>query len=362
MTRSVKIYFALFFFLVVFGMVMVFNIKVFTVDAPEIQVWKILRAQILNFLIASIGFLTAYLINIETFRSWIKYILLFIFILLLSTYVIGTEVNGSKRWINLYFMMIQPSEFAKIVAVFYLADVICNKRERIGLLQELVYPFGLVSLMVLIIAVADLGTGLIIFLVAVMMLLMGGMRLKYFSVLVVLATIVMTLLIMMKPYRLERIRAFLDPWKYRQTIGYQQVQSEIAMGRGGVEGVGFGNSQRKLKYLPEASTDFIFAIVGEEFGFTGSLIVVLAFMAMFVSGVFFTMTRDNLFYLYVISGFVLILSIQILMNLGVVTSTLPNKGVPLPFISYGGSALLSCSMMVGFIMNAVVAEKNYNRY
>ncbi|HOW50804.1 MAG TPA: putative peptidoglycan glycosyltransferase FtsW [bacterium] len=356
MPRSVKFYFALFFLLVMFGMVMVFNIKVFVVNRPDAQVLSILRGQILNLCIAGAGFIAAYLMNIDVVRSWIKYLLLFIILLLLATFVIGTEVNGSTRWINLHFMMIQPSEFAKLVVIFYLAEVICNKRERMGLWQELVYPFGLVSALVLVIAVEDLGTALIIFATSLTLMLMGGMRFKYFAALIALSLLVVTILILMKPYRLERIKVWRDPWKYKQAQGYQQVQSEIALGRGGATGVGFGNSQRKLRYLPEASTDFIFAIVGEEFGFVGAALFIIALIVLFITGVYFALSRGDPFSLYLAAGIVLILGIQAAVNLGVVTSTLPNKGVPLPFISYGGSSLLSSCLMIGFLLNVVVTD------
>ncbi|HSA32210.1 MAG TPA: putative peptidoglycan glycosyltransferase FtsW [bacterium] len=356
MSQAVRSYFGLFFLLVLFGMVMVFNIKVFVVDRPDAQVFSIFRSQAVNLIIAAIAFIAAYLVNVDIIRGSIKYLLLFIILLLLATFVIGTEVNGAKRWINLHFMMVQPSEFAKLVVIFYLAGVICNKRDRLGLLKEVIYPFSLVSAIVLVIAVEDLGTALIIFATSLVLMLMGGMRVKYFAVLLSFALLVVTVLILMKPYRIERLRVWQDPWKYKQAQGYQQVQSEVALGRGGMTGVGFGNSQRKLRYLPEASTDFIFAIIGEEFGFVGSAAVIGAFLAFFLLGGYFVLSRYDPFSFYLTAGIVLMLGIQAAINLGVVTSTLPNKGVPLPFISYGGSSLIVSSLMVGFLLNVVVSE------
>ena len=360
MTRAVKLYFSIFFFIVVFGMVMVFNIRLFNVSNVNSSLVPILRSLGINLTIAALGFTAAYLVNIEAVRSWIKYALVFIILLLISTYLVGSEINGSKRWINLYFMMLQPSEFAKIVVILYLSEVICNKRDRIGILKELVYPFAVVLIVVSLIAFEDLGTGAIIFTVAIFLLLMGGMRMKYFTVLIVLALLGATFLVFMKPYRINRIKASFDPWLYRKSIGYQQVQSEMALGRGGKTGVGFGNSQKKLRYLPESHTDFIFAIVGEEFGFFGATVLILLFLAMFILGSYFAFTVHNRFGYFVISGFVVLLALQTLINIGVVTSCLPNKGVPLPFISYGGSALLAYSMMVGFILNAVTADNRYS--
>lgn len=359
MTRAIKLYFSIFFFLVVFGIVMVFNIKLFNVPDIDKALFPILKGLAVNFIIAALGFTASYLVNLEAVRSWVKYLLVFTILLLLSTYIIGTEINGSTRWINLHFMMLQPSEFAKIVVILYLSEVICNKRDRIGILNELVYPFTVVLVIVSLIAFEDLGTGAIIFTVAVFLLLMAGMRFKYFAVLITLALLGAAFLVFMKPYRINRIKASFDPWQYRKNIGYQQVQGEVSLGRGGAVGVGFGNSQKKLRYLPEAHTDFIFAIIGEEFGFAGSTVLILLFLTMFVTGSYFALTVHNRFGFYLISGFVVMLALQTLINIGVVTSCLPNKGVPLPFISYGGSALLAYSMMVGFILNAVTTDNRY---
>jgi len=360
MTKAVKIYFSIFFLLVIFGTVMVFNIRVFNVQSVDQSVFPILRSLVINLLLALSALTVSYLVNIDALRSWIKYALVFTILILIATYLIGTEVNGSKRWINLGFMMLQPSEFAKIVVVLYMSEVICNKRERIGLLKELIYPFFVVLIVVSLIAFEDLGTGLIIFSVAIFQLLMGGMRVKYIVVLGILAVIGFSFLILMKPYRIERIKSFADPWQYRQSSGYQQVQSEIALGRGGSTGVGFGNSQKKMRYLPEAHTDFIFSIIGEELGFIGSIILISLFATMFIIGSYFALTVYSRFGFYLISGFVIMIAVQTLINLGVVTSSLPNKGVPLPFISYGGSALMSYSVMVGFILNAVTTDNRYS--
>ncbi len=362
MTKPVKIYFSIFFLLVIFGTVMVFNIRVFNVPSVNQSFVPIIRSLVINLVLALAALSVSYMVNIEAVRGWIKYALLFTILVLIATYLIGVEVNGSKRWINLGFMMVQPSEFAKIVVIFYMAEVICNKRERIGLLKELIYPFFVVLIVVSLIAFEDLGTGMIIFSVAILLLLMGGMRFKYIVVLGVLATIGFSVLILMKPYRIERLKSFADPWQHRFTSGFQQVQSEIALGRGGVTGVGFGNSQKKMRYVPEAHTDFIYSIIGEEFGFVGSLILISLFAAMFGIGSYFALTVYSRFGFYLISGFVTMIAVQTIINLGVVTSSLPNKGVPLPFISYGGSALMSYSVMVGFILNAVVSDNRYSNF
>lgn len=161
-----------------------------------------------------------------------------------------------------------------------------------------------------------------------------------------------------KGYRVNRFSAFIDPCSEanRTTYGYQQCEAEIALGVGGVTGVGFGNSTRKIKHLPESHTDFIFPIIGEEFGFVGVLMLIAVFMMMFLLGTYFVLNVRDTFNFYMIAGFVLLLTAQTIFNLLVITSLSPNKGVPLPFISYGGSALLTYSIMVGLILNAVTSE------
>ncbi|MCK5807884.1 FtsW/RodA/SpoVE family cell cycle protein, partial [bacterium] len=334
--RLVRIYFILFFFLVLFGMVMVFSIDVFNVAIPATSVTSILIKQFMKFVIAVSGFILALTIDFQALRKRVPIILLATFLLILATFIIGTSVNGSRRWINLGVMMIQPSEFAKITAVIYLASVIANKGNRLGLLKELLYPFIVVGAMSGIIAIEDLGTGLIIAVTMVVLLLMGGMKFRYVAVLLVLGPLLIAAMIYMpgREYRRVRIAAYLDTDAYPDE-NYQQIAAKIAMGRGGITGVGFGNSERKQKFLPEARTDFIFGVIGEEFGFIGTLTLVILFSLFFSIGVFFVANATTQFNMYIIAGFVFMMGSQTFINMGVVTTLLPNKGVPLPFISHG---------------------------
>lgn len=356
--RLVRIYFMIFFFLTLFGMVMVFSIEVFNVSVPASSMTTILIKQFAKFAIAAIGFTLALTIDLRFLRKSMPIILLATFLLLLATFIVGTTINGSRRWINLGVMMIQPSEFAKITVVVYLASVIANKGDKIGLFRELIYPFTVATLIAFIIAIEDFGTGLIVAATTVVLLLMGGMSFKYVAILLIMGPLVVAGMIYMpgKEYRQERVKAFMYPERYPDK-NYQQIAGHIAMGRGGVAGVGFGNSERKQKFLPEAKTDFILAVVGEEFGFIGILTLVVLFILFFLLGVFFVLNSATQFNMYIIAGFVFIMGVQSLLNMGVVTAVLPNKGVPLPFISHGGSALLSYAAMVGFILNAVLSEQ-----
>ncbi len=354
--KLLKIYFAVFFSLVVLGTAMVFNIRIFKAASPDSSFLKLSFSLMKNIVIAAGAFLFAYTVELNAIKDKLKYGVLAVIPLLAMVFLFGTEVNGSKRWLNLGFFMLQPSEIAKLLVIFYLATVICNKDDRIKVLKEVFWPLSMVSFICLLIGIEDMGTSLIIFTISIMMLMIGGMNKKVVGIFILVGAILFSLLLFTSPYRMARIKAFMDPWADRQAKGYQQVESQIALGRGGIVGVGFGNSERKINYLPEASTDFIFAIIGEEFGFVGSVAVILLFTLMFIIGVYFAFTSGDRFNLLLISGFVFLLMLQAIINIAVVTSTLPNKGVPLPFISYGGSALLTYSMMVGFIMNAVLSD------
>ena len=187
MERAVKLYFSIFFFLVVFGMVMVFNIRMFNVPSAEAAFSQQIRGLVFNFVFAGAAFVTAYFMNLSWLKNSSKILLPFIIILLVATLIVGTRVNGSKRWINLYVMMIQPSEFAKIVAVVYLSEVMTKKGEKIRLFKDLIYPVGSIGLIALPIAVEDLGTASVIFATSIAMLVLGGMDKKHFALLMFLA-------------------------------------------------------------------------------------------------------------------------------------------------------------------------------
>jgi cell division protein FtsW len=360
MEKAVKLYFSIFFLLVVFGMVMVFNVKMFNVPSAEASLLPQIRGFIVNFAFAGIAFIAAYLVNISWLKNSSKYLVFFIIILLIATLIVGTTRNGAKRWIDLHFMMLQPSEFAKIVTVIYISEVMTKKGERVQLLKDVLSIGFVVVSIVGLIAIEDLGTATIICGTAMLMLLLGGMRKKYLLYLAPLAVAAFCVMVFMpgKGYRIARLQSFMDPCsdEYRFDTGLQQCRAQVALSTGGVTGVGFGNSTVKVKDLPESQTDFIFPIIGEEFGFVGSVAVILLFMALFGIGTYFILHLHETFNFYMVSGFVLMLAIQVIINLLVVSSLSPNKGVPLPFISYGGSALASYSFMVGLILNAVTSE------
>lgn len=359
MDRAAKTYFMIAFLLTVIGMIMVFNVKVFnSVSADEIALVQ-LRSLLLNMLIAAAVFTVTCTVKLEMLRNNIIWILLLGFVLLVLTFLIGTTVNGSKRWIDLRVMMLQPSELIKLIGVFYLSSIIESKIKNGEKLKELFFPLVIMGLYAGLIAIEDLGTATLIGVITLLMLFIAGYDKRSMCIIAILGIIAFTGYVFMdgKSYRVMRMQSFINPWAVAKSWGYQNVQSLAAIGMGGLYGKGFGNSTKKITVLPEAHTDFIFAVFCEEFGLVGSIVLILLFVGLLVLGVYFARKMRNRFNFYLISGYTLLIGIQTLVNLGVVTSSLPNKGVPLPFISYGGTSLVVNWAIIGFVLNAVMSDK-----
>ena len=276
------------------------------------------------------------------------------FILVLALVLIpglGVSHGGARRWIGIGAFSLQPSEFAKTVVVLYLAHSIARKRERMnqfstGVLSHLI----VVGLCVLLVAAQpDFGTAVILVLVLVFMLWGGGARPAHLMGLVLAAVPVVGVALVHAPYRWRRILAFLDPWRYSQDIAFQLVQSLIAFGSGGVTGVGLGGSQQKMFFLPEAHTDFIFALIGEELGVCGALLVLALFAVVGIRGFRIAMRHPDSFGSLLAFGVTLVILLEAVVNVGVVVGLLPTKGLALPFLSYGGSALIGTLVQIGIL-------------
>jgi cell division protein FtsW len=264
---------------------------------------------------------------------------------------IGIERNGARRWVDIGFFNLQPSEFVKIVATLYLARLAVRKRDRLASFADGILPPLLIVgfCAALIAAQPDLGTATILILLLGIMLFVGGARLTHLSGLAVAAGAVLVAAIVHSPYRWERLVAFRDPWAYRDDSGFQLVQSLIAFGAGGVAGVGFGESQQKMFFLPEAHTDFIFALVGEELGLIGALAVLGLFAIVGWRGFRIALRHPDPFASMLAFGITLVIVMAAVVNVGVVVGMLPTKGLALPFLSYGGSALIGAMMQVGIL-------------
>lgn len=266
---------------------------------------------------------------------------------------IGRETFGARRWFSLGFFNFQPSELAKIAIIIYMADFLTRKGAMIrdfrkGFLPPLLV-MGLTC--VLIVVEPDLGNTLLVASITMIMMFVAGARWQHLVAVALPALPAIYLLVVRVPYRLARIMAFLDPWQDPRGVGFQLSQSQIALGSGGLFGIGLGKSQQKLFYLPAAHTDFILSIIGEEMGLIGTVMVVCLFILLLWQGARIAKRTVEPFGYYLCIGVLLLIGIQAVVNIGVSIGALPTKGLPLPFISYGGSALIFNLAAVGILLN-----------
>jgi cell division protein FtsW len=266
---------------------------------------------------------------------------------------LGQPINGTWRWLRLGPLSIQPAELAKLALVIYLAAFLARHRDELadwrrGFLPPLAVAGGLA---ILILAQPDLGNCLTLIAVTFALLFLAGSRVRHLLLLVAAAVPLLGLAVWLAPYRLRRITIFMDPWSDPRGSGFQIIQSWLAIGSGGLFGRGVGESRQKLFYLPEAHTDFIFAVVGEELCFVGAGMVLAAFAVLIWRGLRVGLRAPDAFGAYLALGITALIATQTLVNLGVVTGLLPTKGLPLPFISFGGSALLTTMLATGLLLN-----------
>ncbi|MGB9715284.1 MAG: putative lipid II flippase FtsW [Thermodesulfovibrionales bacterium] len=275
------------------------------------------------------------------------------FILLMLVFLpgIGVSAGGARRWIRLWPSTFQPSEFVKLSMVIFLAKYLSASEYRTDNFISFLKPIIIMAIFqAVIIKQPDFGAAMSLAFLTFSMLFLSGTRIRYIFSLSLLALPVLYKLLM-EPYRLRRIMSFLDPWKDSQDSGFQLVQSFIAFGSGGISGVGIGGSRQKLSYLPESHTDFIFSIIGEEFGFIGVSVVIILFLLILIRGISIANRAKDMFVYYLAIGLSLMISLQALINFAVATGMVPTKGLPLPFISYGGSSLLVNMAAIGILLN-----------
>jgi len=266
---------------------------------------------------------------------------------------IGTVAYGARRWIRFgEGIGVQPSEFAKVALILFIAAYLSRKERSGKFVTGFLVPMGLAALVfVLILKEPDFGTGLLIGAVVLGLVLLSGARIIYAVLAAALTIPGLAYLILSSGYRRQRFLAFLDPWKYSRGIGYHITQSLIALGSGGLTGVGIGASQQKFYYLPQAPTDFVFAILGEELGFFGASLVVILFLGFVWLGMRVAASARDRFGFLLASGVTLLIGLQAAINIAVVSGSVPTKGLSLPFIGYGGSSLFFTMAGVGMLLN-----------
>lgn len=289
------------------------------------------------------------------YRKMAYPILIVAFLLLVALYLpgVGHPVGGARRWLRVLGLSFQPSEFARLALIIYLAYSMSKKQDKIKVFAIGFVPHAIVfgGFGALIVMQPDFGMAAMLALVAWTMLFIGGVRLSYlFAALAGILPIVYYLLIH-AGYRLRRLASFLDPWKYESDAGYQIVHSLMAFGSGGVMGAGIGNSYQKLFYLPEPHTDFVFSVLGEELGLVGVCLIMGLYVMILWRGIVVAMKARDLFAIYLAVGLTSALGLQVCVNAGVAMGLLPTKGLTLPFVSYGGTSLLMNAAAIGILMN-----------
>lgn len=314
-----------------------------------------LKRHILHFLIGLVGATFVMSFDYRLFRRYAKVLIISSLILLILVLIpgISREIGGAKRWFRIGIIGFQPSEFASFSLIIYLADFLDRKRQGLKDFMNGFLPaisvIGMVVILVLL--QPDLGTAISIFAISLIMLFVCGVNFRYFLPFVLAALPLFYLLILGVPYRRRRIISFLDPWSDPQGAGFQIIQSLLALGSGALFGLGLGQSRQKLFYLPQSHTDFIFSIIGEEMGFVGTLSILLLFALFLYQAMKIILRAKDLFGQMLTLGFSTMIALEVIINIGVSTGALPTKGLPLPFISYGGTALIFNMMSVGLILN-----------
>ena len=340
--------------LLVIGIVMLFSTSAYARDSHG-DVYFFIKRQAIWIGVGLVACIFAALMNYQFWqKTWGLWFAVALAALALC-YIphIGMRINGSRRWVGYGPITFQPSEFAKIATIIFLAAWFARREKPDGnVFSEFIIPLAIISVpAALVLGEVDLGTTALIgttafvvmFIAGTNPLWLGGLATAGLGGLLVVATQISE--------RMGRLSAFLHPQNYKDDAGLQQMQALIAWGSGGMDGLGLGNGRQKMLYLPYAHTDFIFPIIGEELGLRFSLLVVFLFVVIIVCGIMIALHARDRFGLLLGCGIVSLLALQAAVNIGVTTSLLPNKGLPLPFISYGGSNLAACMFGIGVLVN-----------
>jgi cell division protein FtsW len=344
---------------IVFGSFMIFSSSAVMADVKWTSPYKFFLRQILwvAFGFAAM-FVTSFLINYRFYKKHAKWIYLFALLLVIMVLFVGVLRLGAKRWLHIGPFTLQPSELAKIAVVIAIADFVSRKKALVEKWEGLIAPGFIILLMLFPIAIEpDLGTPILVSVVCFAMLFCAGMK-RNAVFASGFATVLLTAEeIMRKSYRITRVKCYLASFVNIDVSSYQVNHSLNALGSGGFFGKGLGKSEMKLMYLPEAHTDFIFPIIGEELGFLGAISVVGFFMYLFFKGIKMSKDMPDVFSQYLCLGITFLIVFQAIINISVATGVFPAKGLPLPFISFGGTSLIITMATSGILINLSQYER-----
>ena len=349
------------FLLVVIGFVFVYSASNYSAELNYGNKYYFLTKQIIGAVIGTVALILTSKIDYNIYNKYKLPIIIIGVVLLAIVFIPGLGVSnyGAQRWIKLPGFTIQPSEIAKFCYVIFCAGYLANNKDIVKSFKGIL-PILCVGaiICVLIMLEPNMSITICVGLTMFLMLFIGGAKIKHFLILAVPVIALGVLLIIIEPYRLQRLVAFINPWANPQGEGYQLIQSLYSLGSGGLFGVGLFNSRQKYLFLPFSESDFIFSIIGEETGFFGCLTIILIFGVLIYQGIKIAFHAKNRFGCYLAFGIISIIATQVLVNIAVVTGSIPPTGVPLPFISAGSTALVVFMASIGILINIYKQSKN----
>ncbi len=338
-----------------FGVLMVFSASMYSASVEWGNEYHYFFKQLKAAIAGIFIMLIASYIPYQFYRRFAVLGIIVSVILLVLVFVpgIGWEVNNARRWINLRFMLFQPSELVKLAVILYMAHSLEQKKEKIRTFRDGILPYLVLAgiLFVLIYKEPNLSTALIMLGIIFGMMFVAGVNLKYIVGLCAIGVVGAKILMQQISWRADRIAAMSDPWAYRLDEGWQIIQSLMGLGAGGVFGQGLGNGKQKLLFMPEVENDYILAHIGEELGLLGTLGVLFIFMYLIYRGVKIAINTPDRFGALLASGIMIMIGLQVIINVGVVTNCIPSTGIPLPFLSYGGTSLVINLFAMGILLN-----------
>ncbi len=340
--------------LLAIGLVMLFSTGAFARDSHG-DMYYFVKRQGMWLVIGTLACTAGAMLDYRVWARLWPWVLGLAVVLLVLCFVppVGMRINGAWRWVNLGVATFQPSELGKVAVLLFLAWWYQRyESESRTLLKGFVYPLMVVGVIMGLIAMeVDLGTTALLGVATLGVMFVAGAGLQWLMLVMAGGLAVLVVAVLSIGERLDRFKAFLDPEKHRLAEGLQQWQAMLAFGSGGIEGLGLGNGRQKMLYLPYAHTDFIFPMIGEELGLRFTLLTVFCFLLILLAGVLIAMNAKDRFGMLLGFGITLVIILQAAINIGVTTSLLPNKGMPMPFISYGGSNLAVSLFLIGILLN-----------
>ena len=355
---DLKIILTIVFILTPFGILFIYSSSCIFAAEKFDSSFYFVKKQLIGLLLSLIAFFIATYIPLDFIKKVSSLLFLLSLGLTCATLVPGLSrsIHGSSRWLSIYGFVFQPSELLKITLFLYLGNLIERKRYKNFSFFSIYLPL----LLVLGVAVSilllqpDFGLTVLLFVTFFILLFVVRLKIKYLIITLLSALPALAFLIFLKPYRLKRLFTYLNPWSDPQGSGFQIIQSLIAIGAGGSTGVGIAQSKQKFFYLPMQHTDFIFSIIAEETGFVGSFVIIFLFSMFLYLGIKIAVRLKSFYSMFITLSFVIMLSLQSIINIGVASGVFPTKGIGLPFVSYGNSCLISSFVMIGLIVNSVL--------